>query len=650
MGRVWTARVHKAADTRLPNTGIVEDYFAPGRPADDPNILPLANVRCFASLDGPGSEALAHRTWEQAPSGWYHMTGSAGRYTLLFTGPSVFVRPVVFTNIYTRPGDRIDRKVTPNCDYGVFHDRDYDDDPAACYYQTFVARATSVTNVGFKVVHDGVDGAGPQGQTILVSIHRKGPGTPDTWDQLGPAVPVPNVDSGGAKNYEWSAAWNSGEVLLTPGQTYAVALKPESPDGKFQMFWRPDDNKDARCYRIGPKGEAGFVDRDLWMYVAGDGDGLVIPYNKHIQMEYGEFAGFARKWSQTYVARGRSLAGVVLYTATGGSQPGIHRQRAVVRVRQARPDGPIVGVEKIAVGNGIHTGDASWGTFGLAFAPGEVPLVPGRTYAVEFESIENYASLHGYVNIKGVVSDEKPGFNPYRQCSGETYEGGTAYRDGKQDVGFDLDMQIIEYEHDAINWDDAVHPENLLENGDAQTGTLAPDNPRNGRADAWEPFSTDAGTAHCYVTDGANQDNRILRVMGDKVDRSTVDGGFVQRVEGLSHVDTYRVWGLVRSSWPVDVEHACYVGIDPTGQDENPSADTIRWTPLPGVHSIFVPYTSEPVRPETSAISVWLRGWTKSASGHPFKADFDNFELRRVDTGVPALRAAAIRRPPDRAN
>jgi len=58
-----------------------------------------------------------------------------------------------------------------------------------------------------------------------------------------------------------------------------------------------------------------------------------------------------------------------------------------------------MGTPKIAIGNGNYTGDASWGVFGAVFAPGEVPLEPGATYAVEFESIENYQTLHGFVNL-----------------------------------------------------------------------------------------------------------------------------------------------------------------------------------------------------------------------------------------------------------
>lgn len=634
LGRVWVPRYPEAADKLPPNTGIAEHYFAPDRPGDPAEIMALCNVRCFASVDGPGIEPTAHRTWELAPSGWYRMTGNSGRTTLLFTGPSVFMQPTVFTNIFTRPGETIDYKVVPNFDYAVLHMGAWDEKAATDYYQTFTAKGTSVTQVGFRLAGDGIDGPGPGAQTLVVSIHRQGPGTPDTWEQIGPAVPVPNVDCGGPKNYDWVAGWNSGEVPTKPGQVYAAHVRAEKPGNGFQAFWRPNETKTDDCYRVGSAGRTGWVGRHLCMVVGTDNSGLLVPYNKCVQKEYADFAGFAKKWSQTYVAQGRSLAGALLYMANSGVQPGVSRQRAVVRIRQGGPQGPVVGVEKIAIGNGIHTGDASWGVYGLAYSPGEVPLEPGKTYAIEFESIENYESLHGYVNIKGMVSDDKPGFNPYKKVSPDNYEKGTAFRNGQDDVGFDLDMQIIEYQHEAENWDEAVDATNLLANGDIEAGELDEQNPANGKPQGWKSFATDPGTAHHFLADPPEKKSRILRVVA-ATQGTAVDGGYVQKVAGLKRLDTYRLAGKVRSSWPVDMDHYCQIGYDPTGQDTDAKAPTIVWETLPGAHSIWADYHSGPIRPANDSISVWLRGWTKSTSGTPFKADFDGFSLRRVKTEAP---------------
>jgi hypothetical protein len=641
MGRVWIPR--HAGVAPATQAGLVEDYFKPGRAPDPAGYLMLSNVRCFASSAGSAGESLAFRTWELAPTGWYRMSGPPGDYTLLFTGPSVCVRPTIVTNLFMRQGERVDRKVTPTFDFASLEQGEWDDKAATDYFQTFTARGTGVTNVGFRVVHDGVDGGGPGAQDLLVSIHRRGAGLPETWAQVGPAVPVPNVDAGGPKCPDFSAAWNSGEVPTTPGETYAVHLRSAKPGGTFQMYWRTDGHADADCYRLGARGATGWRERDLCLYVAGDSDGLLIPYNKHVQKEYGEFCGFARKWCQTYVAQGHGLAGVVLYAATSGIQPGIQRQRAVIRVRRDGPAGPVIGVEKIAIGNGIHTGDAAWGTFGGVFAPGEVPLEPGRMYAIELESIENHESLHGYVNIKNMVSDDKPGFNPYRRQPQERDEPGAAYKNGEPQMDYDLDMQIVEYREPVADWDRAVEPGNLLANGDFASGTPAAERPDRGTVEAWKPFASEPKTTLQYLTDGADADNRILRVLGGGATGAVADGGWVQRVGGLSHLDTFRLAARVRCSWPLDLEHAAWVGYDLTGQDTDPKAATIVWTPFPGLHSVWVDTRIPPVRPARDAISVWVRGWTKMAQGYPFRADFDDLTLRRVQTcvpGTPATRAA----------
>ncbi len=244
-----------------------------------------------------------------------------------------------------------------------------------------------------------------------------------TWKQVGPESLVPDVDCGGAKNYIWCAGWNSGEVPLVPGETYAVQIRAQKPGGTFQAFWRSDADTISDCYRVGG-GNGGFQGRKIWLGVSTDGDGVLIPYNKRIHKQYGKFAGFAPRWTQTYVAQGRSLAGVVLYAAVGGAQPPLSRQRVLVRVRQGGAEGVVVGNPRLAIGNGNYTGDASWGTFGVAYAPGEVPLTPGETYAIEFESYETVQTVGGFVNIKGQKSDGRAGFNPYRKYEPDEYAQG----------------------------------------------------------------------------------------------------------------------------------------------------------------------------------------------------------------------------------
>jgi hypothetical protein len=585
--------------------------------------LPMTGILCFASLAGGEAEARGFRTWENEPAGWYRIAGIAGNYTLVFSNPAHFMRPRVLTNIVLATGETVDRNVSPSFSFANFFEGAWDDKPASRYFQTFVATGTGVTQVGLRLAHDGVDGAGPGSQNLLVSIHKRGAGDPDAWERVGPVVPILGVDCGGPKNPVWSAGWNSGEVPLTPGETYAVRIAAELPNGSFQAFWRPDADLTADCFRRGPAGKEGFVGRDLWLAVSTDGDGLLIPYNKRVHQQFVEFAGFGRAWAQTYVARGRALATVILYAAVGGTQPPLSRQRVRITVRRGGPAGETVGTPKIAIGNGNYTGDASWGTLGAAYAPGEVPLAPGETYAISFESVEHRETLSGFVNIKKQASDERPGFNPYRKVPPDAYEHGTAFAGGTEAVGFDLDLQVIEYEENAADWARAVESENLLINGDMES------------TGGWERFSIDGGTAHVHAVEGSDARNHVLRVAGGTATGTAADGGYVQRAGGLSRAETYRLSGRVRCTWPVDSEHACMIGFDPTGQTADAKAATIVWTVLPAIHGIFVAHESAPIRPAKDAISVWLRARATVVADYPFRADFDDFALRAVRTSVP---------------
>ncbi|MCX8156435.1 MAG: carboxypeptidase-like regulatory domain-containing protein [Verrucomicrobiae bacterium] len=582
--------------------------------------LYCAAVMVFASQKGGQAEARGFRTWETHPAGWYLIAGPPGEYTVWFTQPGGFFRPQILSPVILRDGEKLDgRDVTPSFDYACFYEGAWDSRPATEYYQVFTARGHSLTAVGIRLAHDGVDGQGPGSQTLVATVHRAGAGTPDQWPQVGPPGVIPKVDCGGAKNYAYATAWDSGEVPLIPGEKYAIRLRAEKEGGVMQTFWRTNTAAEPSLYRVGKDGSRGWGPQQLWLAVATDAEGWVIPYNKKVHLAYQEFAGFAQRWSQTYVARGRSLAGVLLHAAVGGAQPPLSRQRVVVRVRQGGPEGPVVGVEKIAIGNGNYTGDASWGMFGAAYARGEVPLTPGATYALEFESIENYETLHGFVNIKGDVSDDRPGFNPYKKVAPDDYAHGTAYKLGREAMPFDLDMQVVEY----LSASAPPPGPNLLRQGDMQAA--------EGELPAgWTPFKVEPATRLVRFADGPANTNFTARVVGGSATGARADGGFVQQVGGLNRFAAYRLTGKIRSSWPLDWQHQTMVGIDPTGQTENPDAPTVQWSKGPLLHGVYVDYRSEPVRPQKDRLSIWLRGRTTMTNDYRFTADFDDFALREI--------------------
>jgi hypothetical protein len=325
-----------------------------------------------------------------------------------------------------------------------------------------------------------------------------------------------------------------------------------------------------------------------------------------------------------------------MYGATSGKQPPIWRQRCMVRVREGGFDGPVVGIEKMAIGSGNWTGDASWGGFATTYSPGQVPLVPGKTYAIEFNLIETRDTIGDYINFKKQENDGIPGFAACPKHELDEYPDGTAQFNGEDTKDYDLDMQIVEYENDAENWTEAVDEENLLVNADFETGELDKATNNAGDIEGWEQFKIDPGTLFRYLErKDKGGEGRYVRVTDEAPKRPTVDGGFVQKVPGLSHFETYRLSGDIRCSWAVNKNHQLHVGYDPTGQVESATADTIVWKVMPRYHGFWIDYESEPIRPAGDSISVWLRGRSVEADKFDFDADFDNFALHRVKTSAP---------------
>jgi hypothetical protein len=411
-------------------------------PETEPPVM-LAAVRAFG-FPGGHVAGSAFRTWEMEPRGWWKLEGAAGDWQVLFTGPAHFMRPALLSATL-RDGEKNNHlRAVPRFDYTCFHEAAWDTKPAAAYWQPFTARSASVTHVGFKLATDGVDGPGPGSQPVRISIHRVTEGAPETWPQTGPGALVPAVDCGGAKSYHYSAGWHSGEVKLEKGGRYAVRIQPEKPGAAVQAFWAPEVEADG-CWRTAPDGKPERSAHRLWMTVSGDGDGLLLPCNKRVHQEFGDFAGYTTSWTQTWRAQGTSLCGVMLYLATSGTQPRMEEQRIAIRIRRGGAGGPVISPEKTGAAAANYTGDASWGVLGAVFPRGEVALTPGELYAAEFTTLETPDSIGSFVNFKKQHNDRKPGFNPYFRHSADDYADGGAWRLGKEQASRDLDTQVVEY-------------------------------------------------------------------------------------------------------------------------------------------------------------------------------------------------------------
>lgn len=536
-----------------------------------------------------------------------------GRYALLLHQPEWFVRAKVVPDISLQAGQTLELNVIPAMDYCVvsgtslapFQKEGVEDpwDWARVFHQTFVARGSSITHVHYKL-------AGTRSRSTCVSIHEVRTGTqPEGWRQIGPERIDPEV---GALNDNW-VGWRSGEVPTTPGKTYAIRIEG-APDGdNDQAGLGMLVHRDA----VGPgyvQG-TGYADGrempyDMYASVSSDSDGTVIPYMRVHDIKPGKLLGWGT-YAQTWKARGRSLAAVDFLVAWAGDMDGVTTE---VRVRQSGPKGKVIGIAK-------RTHTAWWGPghgwLGAAWRPGEVPLEPGETYYVEFAPADGCKGYSG----SGV------------NHPANRYPDGMAWRDGRPLPEEDLELTVVEYKDDGQppKRERPYRPRgtNLVHNGGFEDGH---DNESDAEAPpGWEKWMT-RPTAFWYGAYGRNR-SKAGRVIGGSINGTTIDGGFVQRVSGLDADQRYTLTGWASTSVPTDARCLAAIGYDPTGQTDNPKADTITWGLLGRDSRVFEQVVFHDIRPRGEAISVWTRGHNSHKDVGIFTVDFDAIALVRSRPG-----------------
>ncbi len=611
-----------------------------------------------SALPGPNQMVRSFKSFEDHPKGWWQFQGASGYYSVFGFNHKEPVRPAVWTGIPIRRAERMrDLRLEMKWDYAMTNESSWDETSAKSYFQIFQAQGTSVTHVGFKLAHDGIDGVGPEGQDIRVEIYdlNHSMNQPLTWTQIGPSQIARNVDLGGVKFQPYQAGWNSGEIPLKPGEYYAVRLTAQQEAHGMQSFLSEqlDPADDSGCWRLGlDEKEWQKINQNIWLTVDGDGDGLLIPYNIKSSKVFGDFAGFAPEWSQSFIARGKSLAGVALYAAVGGSQPPIDRQKVAVSIHKKFPNGPQTGFTKIASGIGNYTGDASWGAFGAVFAPQEIPLDEGGRYWVSWRTLENEFTLGNFVNIKGLESDGNIGFNPYlRPDDDNDLHLKSAVKNRNHPIAGTLNALIVTYEKDLfeestsnvepVRWrvslKECEDPATLLRGPRLSARNLIqPFEESEPYVAPWRSFSLVnqvqfskekrfiQGNRPCWaltVHDGG----RFGKVGG------AIDGGWVYTASGLDPHQSYIFTGWIRSSYGPGLNSQVNVGWDESGQGENPDAVTIKWGTRYAMEGLWIPFQSPPLRPIEDRISLWARASSDAGIQFRFSAEFADLRLREIE-------------------
>lgn len=281
--------------------------------------------------------------------------------------------------------------------------------------------------------------------------------------------------------------WRHGDMVVEPGRKYALCISGYRSHGgdhlQLDAFVRPDHGDG-----YGP-GEV-YADRtatggDLCFLMFGNGNGQLV--ENHVRTEEWEIfiprREPSRNWGQTFTSHGVSLAGIAFWGNNGSDM----EIACEVRLFEDGPGGDPIGPVKTAVGHDspdrpiirypeqpaqLPGHEACYKLpadfFQVAYAPGEVPLEPGRVYYIQLtpsEPMMMYADGdfydRGFAHYEGLKLEQAQRYHTFHSRR------------------WTLAMSIVTYQNpDGAPNELNVHPPrpapdvdaNLIANGGAESG------------------------------------------------------------------------------------------------------------------------------------------------------------------------------------
>lgn len=243
-------------------------------------------------------------------------------------------------------------------------------------YQTFVATSPHVTRLATKL-------AGKAGSYLTLNlnfaVYATNAGPPSTWPQVSPTRSYFIAGSVDSIIHIFWVAYRSSEVNLVVGQKYAVRIwvGPGSQADSFAVVARPDNGVNGYADGHLYVGDTPHTHLDGFFYVSGGSPDTVVNHAPVTDFQYVGLAGWQTRFGQTFRATGASLAGVETVYTTGSADPVLHN--ITFQVYDGVGGNP-VGPPRNATGlPAFH-----YARVAAAWRKGEVPLVPGQMYYLEY--------------------------------------------------------------------------------------------------------------------------------------------------------------------------------------------------------------------------------------------------------------------------
>jgi hypothetical protein len=244
------------------------------------------------------------------------------------------------------------------------------------FYQTFVATSPHITRLATKLAGKSGDHAP---MTLNFAVYGTNDGPPSSWPQISALRSYPVAGGVDPIIHIFWVAYRSDEMTLTVGEKYAVRMwvAPGSAAESCAIVARSDSGFSGYAGGHLYIADTPYTNLDGYFYVSGGAPGTVVNHCPVNNLQFQGLVGWSTRFGQTFRANGTGLAGVETAYTSGTASPTLHNM--LFQVYDGVGGNPIGPARSVVGIPGFHQARIA-----VAWAEGEVPLVPGQMYYVEY--------------------------------------------------------------------------------------------------------------------------------------------------------------------------------------------------------------------------------------------------------------------------